>query len=290
MEHRSFYDVTLKNFAMPWTNRDQTVFAPLNDYVATVIGMVRDDVPFNQVLYGDILYVGSGAGVPAYSPANNDHYAALERGVNLKTALTRTTQSGDERPARERHRRRHDDARRRGGVLHRRHQPGDVPLHADESHVPRHGAGAGHDAPARSHPPGREPQPRRRQPRVPQQLHRLPQRHGSDGAGLRLLRLDDETAGQHRLHAGVVRPKYFNNDDTFQPGFATPDDQLGQLLAARREQPARLGSAQPGSGQGAKSLGRELAGSEAFARCQVEKVFRNVCFRAPSDDGGPRRR
>jgi hypothetical protein len=55
MEHRAFYDVTLKNFAMPWTNRDQTMFAPLNDYVATVIGMVRDDVPFNGVLSGDIL-------------------------------------------------------------------------------------------------------------------------------------------------------------------------------------------------------------------------------------------
>jgi hypothetical protein len=30
-------------------------------------------------------------------------------------------------------------------------------------------------------------------------------------------------------------------------------------------------------------MGRELAGTEQFARCQVEKVFRNVCFRAPSD-------
>ena len=35
-----FYSVTLKNFATPWTNRDQTVFAPLNDYTATVIGMI----------------------------------------------------------------------------------------------------------------------------------------------------------------------------------------------------------------------------------------------------------
>ena len=70
MEHRAFYDVTLKNFATPWTNRDQTVFAPLNDYVATVIGMVRDDVPFNLVLSDDILYTGGGTGgVPAYSPA-----------------------------------------------------------------------------------------------------------------------------------------------------------------------------------------------------------------------------
>ena len=40
-----FYNVTLKNMVIPWTNRDQTVFAPLNDYAATVIGMVRDNVP-----------------------------------------------------------------------------------------------------------------------------------------------------------------------------------------------------------------------------------------------------
>src|SRR5688572_22384200 len=46
----SFYNVTLKNMAVPWTNRDQSVFAPLNDYVATFIGMVRDDVAFNTAL------------------------------------------------------------------------------------------------------------------------------------------------------------------------------------------------------------------------------------------------
>ena len=65
---QNFYSVTLKNFAAPWTNRDQSVFVPLNDYTATVIGMVRDDVPFNTLLSGDLVYMGrSGAGVPAYS-------------------------------------------------------------------------------------------------------------------------------------------------------------------------------------------------------------------------------
>ena len=44
MQDRAFYDVTLKNFAMPWTNRDQTVFAPLNDYVATV-SRAYDELP-----------------------------------------------------------------------------------------------------------------------------------------------------------------------------------------------------------------------------------------------------
>ena len=52
MENPNFYSVVLKNFAMPWTNRDQTVFVPLNDYAATVIGMVRDNVPFNTAAVG----------------------------------------------------------------------------------------------------------------------------------------------------------------------------------------------------------------------------------------------
>src|SRR5690606_9578965 len=47
MQHPAFYNVTLKNFAAPWTNRAQSVFVPLNDYIATVIGMVRDDVSFD---------------------------------------------------------------------------------------------------------------------------------------------------------------------------------------------------------------------------------------------------
>src|SRR5690606_33644714 len=65
-EAPEFYSVTLKNFVTPWTNRDQTVFAPLNDYTATVIGMVRDNRPFNTVLSEDILYTVTGS-LPAPS-------------------------------------------------------------------------------------------------------------------------------------------------------------------------------------------------------------------------------
>lgn len=39
----------------------------------------------------------------------------------------------------------------------------------------------------------------------------------------------------------------------------------------------------PGRGEGAKTLGQELAHSDAFAECQVEKVFRTICFRSPVD-------
>ena len=89
----SFYNVTLKNMAVPWTNRDQTVFAPLNDYVATFIGMVRDDVAFNTALSADLTYTVSGS-TPAASASSNDHYANAEsNSINLFTALTPTTQS-----------------------------------------------------------------------------------------------------------------------------------------------------------------------------------------------------
>src|SRR5258706_14668871 len=37
MANKHFYNVTLKNFVAPWTNRDRTVFVPLHDYTATVI-------------------------------------------------------------------------------------------------------------------------------------------------------------------------------------------------------------------------------------------------------------
>ena len=61
MQNSAFYRVTLKNFAAPWTNRDFDQFVELNDYTATVIGMIRDDdtadyLPFTQVLSADILY------------------------------------------------------------------------------------------------------------------------------------------------------------------------------------------------------------------------------------------
>jgi hypothetical protein len=95
MDNSAFYNVTLKNFAAPWSNRDQSVFEPLNDYTATIIGMIRDQVPFNEVLSADLLYIGDPSlSVPSYSMTDNNHYKALEsQGIDLKTALVPVAQS-----------------------------------------------------------------------------------------------------------------------------------------------------------------------------------------------------
>ena len=100
----SFYNVTLKNLAAPWTNEPQTVFVPLNDYTATVIGMIRDSDPatksptstlinFHEVLFGDWIYPGNASVSTDYSPDNNNtHYEELER-TDLEATLVQGSQS-----------------------------------------------------------------------------------------------------------------------------------------------------------------------------------------------------
>ncbi|NNC66785.1 MAG: hypothetical protein HKN83_01965, partial [Gammaproteobacteria bacterium] len=79
MDNPFFINTTIKDWATPWTNRDQSVYRDLNDSTATVMGMVRDDVPFDQILYADTVYIGSAdATNEAYSVSNNDHYEDLQ--------------------------------------------------------------------------------------------------------------------------------------------------------------------------------------------------------------------
>lgn len=283
MEHRAFYDVTLKNFATPWTNRDQTVFAPLNDYTATVIGMVRDDVPFNLVLSDDILYTGSGPGVPAYSPSSNAHYEALEAsGANLKAVLARSTQSAlTGLPP---------DAT--AGVITSRAAAQSFFVAGTNRAMLRftllnHLCVDLEQVQDPTRPPDRVRQDVSRSPGGDSRLYLnncVACHAGMDPLAQAYAYYDyDETGSRLVYTPGQVRPKYFNNADTFRPGFATPDDRWDNYWRKGRNALFGWDGALPGSGQGAKSMGRELAGSERFARCQVEKVFRNVCFRPPSD-------
>jgi hypothetical protein len=93
----------------------------------------------------------------------------------------------------------------------------------------------------------------------------------------------NEVSGSIEYTDGNVQPKYFNNEETFPDGFVTPDDSWDNYW--REGQNAVIGwnPGLPGSGSGAKSMGRELAGSQAFAQCQVQKVFKAVCLRDAVD-------
>jgi hypothetical protein len=284
MDNPSFYSVTLKNLVTPWTNREQTVFAPLNDYTATVIGMVRDDVPFDQVLSGDILYVGNtGLGLPAVSASNNDHYAAMEtRGLNLLTGLQRTTQSGvyGTPPA------------ATAGVITSRAAAQSFFIAGTNRAMFRftllnYMCRDMEEVQDTSRPPDRIRQDVSRSPGGDARLflnNCVGCHSGMDPMAQAFAYYTfDDAQGRMVYTGGTVQPKYFNNDATFAFGFRTPDDAWENRW--RKGHNALLGwdPAMPGSGSGAKSLGEEFAASDGFATCQVEKVFRTVCLRNPQD-------
>ncbi|MEZ5514262.1 MAG: hypothetical protein R3F58_10380 [Steroidobacteraceae bacterium] len=280
-ENPAFYTVTLKNFATPWTNREQTVFAPLNDYTATVIGMVRDDVPFNTALSADLLYTVQASGLPAYSAVNNDHYEQAEaNGVDLKAALRPATQSqllGIPPAA-------------AAGLMTTRASAAAFFLDGTNRAMFRftlmaHMCKDLEELQDITLPNDRIRQDVSRSPGGDSRIYLnncVGCHTGMEPMTQAFAHYDfDETQNRLVYDPTRVDPKYFNNADTFKPGYVTPDDRWDNYW--RKGQNRLLGwSPQlPGTGNGAKSLGEELGNSEAFAHCQVEKVFKAVCFRAP---------
>jgi hypothetical protein len=290
-----FYNDTIRNLAAPWTNRSQSVFVPLNDYTATVIGMVRDNVPFNTVLSADILYVGTGAsGEGAYSPDNNNMYINLDAAnADLSSAaiLKQTTQSsltGIPSTA-------------TAGVWTTRgaasaffvngtnramfrftminHLCNDLPTVMDTTR-----------------PPDRIRQDVTRSPGGVSTLfltNCIGCHSGMDPMAQAFAYYNfsypaseiGATAwpiGQIVYTAGQTQPKYHINNTNFPQGFNTPDDSWNNRWRTGPNQLLGWSSALPGSGTGAKSLGTELESSYAFAACHVNQVFKTVCLRAPA--------
>lgn len=295
MDNSNFYNVTLKNFAAPWTNRDQSAFVPLNDYTATVIGMIRDRVPFNTVLSADLIYVGaSNLGLPAYSMSDNSHYVALESGGHdLKTALIPATQSGmGNLPA---------DAT--AGVMTTRAASEAFFVAGTNRAMFRftlmnHLCNDLEQVSDVTRPPDRIRQDVSRSPGGDSRIFMnscvgchsgmdpMAQAFAYYNFDASLGRLLYNRAGDIDPETGTrVQAKYLINADVFQYGFATPDDSWDNYWRIGRNSLLGWNAGLPGSGNGAKSLGQELANSEAFAQCQVRKVFRSVCLRDPGDAG-----
>jgi hypothetical protein len=284
----SFYNVTLKNMAVPWTNRDQTVFAPLNDYVATFIGMVRDDVPFNTALSADLTYTVSGVS-PAASPSNNTHYETAEtNSVNLFTALTETTQSSVQGIP----------ANATAGFLTSRAASEAFFIDGTNRAMFRftmmnHMCRDMEQVLDTSLPPDMIRQDVSRSPGGDSRLflnNCIGCHSGMDplSRAFAFYDFDNGTAdapGSMRLvyTPGTVQAKYFNNNTNFAPGFITPDDQWTNRWRKGQNSVLGFSGSLPGNGTGAKTMGQELANSNAFAQCQVEKVFKTVCFRAPGN-------
>lgn len=297
MESKHFYNTTLKLFSTPWTNKERDIFAPLNDYSATVIGMVRDDVDFRQILQADVTYVGkSDLGLPAYSNNNNNHYLAIEeRAIDLSSDLVQVSQSGlNGLPA----------SATAGVLTSRAAAKAFFYLGTNRAMLRftlmNHLCTDLEPIKDNTLPPDRIRQDVSRSPGGDSRLflnNCLACHSGMDPLAQAFayydydFNIDTDPAaeagniaynqdGTTDVTTGTrVQAKYFNNNTTFEFGFETPNDQW--INYWRHGSNRRLGwdPALSGQGSGMKSLGEELANSQAFAQCQVKKVFKNVCLR-----------
>jgi hypothetical protein len=285
----SFYNNTVRNMAAPWTNRDQSVFVPLNDYTATVVGMVRDDVAFNTLLSADIIYIGDGSGgVPAYSYSNNAMYDAMDtNNVDLQAHLVQRQQSSTTGLP----------AAAVAGVITTRGAGSAFFINGTNRAMFRftmlnHLCNDMQLVMDITRPPDRIRQDVARSPGGVSTLfltNCIGCHSGMDPmaqafAFYNFNNTDPTTAdsmGTVVYTAGQTQPKYHINNTNFPQGFNTPDDAWENRW--RTGPNAILGWNGPaGSGNGAKSLGTELESSTAFDSCQVTRVFKTVCLRAPS--------
>ena len=289
----AFYNNTVRNMAAPWTNRSQSVFVPLNDYTATVVGMVRDDVPFNTLLSADLVYIaGSGTGAPAYSPSNNNMYVSLDTNnvdLSSKTNLVSSAQSALT----------------------------GIPTAATAGVMTTRGAAQAFfmDGTNRrmfsftllnhlckdlstvldiTRPPDRIRQDVTRSPGGVSTLFLnncvgchsgmdpMAQAFAFYNFNYTVATDPMGDAGQIVYTAGQVQPKYHINNTNFPQGFSTMNDAWENRWRTGPNQVLGWSASMPGSGNGAKALGQELESSDAFASCQVTRVFKEVCLRAPN--------
>lgn len=94
-----FYNITVRDFASKMSNRSETINVPLNDFTATVIGAVRDELNSQRLLWDDITYVAdpTKAAVPATLITDilrsNNHYEALDNlRVDVSKVLKQSSQ------------------------------------------------------------------------------------------------------------------------------------------------------------------------------------------------------
>jgi hypothetical protein len=302
MEHPGFLNATVKNWVTPWTNEEFDPFQPLNDYSATVLGMIRDDVDFRLVLSGDILYVGhSGLGLPGYSHTNNNHYEQLEAsGEPYNSALQRTTQSSipDGLAV---------DAT--AGVITTRAAAKSFFKDGTNRAMFRftlinHLCRDLEDVQDATLPPDRIRQDVSRSPGGDSRVflngcltchngmdpltqafayYNYQYDDGTDPDGLSG-RLVYNAVGQTDAETGTrVQAKNLINSANFPYGYITTDDSWDNYWREGRNSYMGWDASLVGSGSGAKSMGRELAHSDAFAQCQSEKVFKVICLRDPAN-------
>jgi hypothetical protein len=298
----SFYNLVVRDFAARMSTREVTINEPFNDFIATFIGVTRDDLDARTLLTGNHFYMGnSETNVPSNIEPDlllsNNHYARLEAdNYDFASVLTRVNTQyiripgGDTVP--------HPDA---AGVItsrtfmaaHAVDGTNRRPVEFTFNQFTCFEMEEWGDATATDI-------------RVGQDIDRFPGGEGAnyqttckachsvmDGFRGAFARYDysdnfvkyapyfPSGNGRDRMQqspAGVSR-KLNINSDTFSGGFRTTDDSwVNNARGPANAQ--RFGwRGVHTSGSGVRQMASAVANSRAFSRCMVKRVYRELCRR-----------
>ena len=90
-----FYNLVVRDFAARMSTRDESINAPFSDFVATVIGVTRDEIDARKLLNGNFFYRGSidatvDSNVAQDIVRTGDHYTQLaDQNYDFSAVLTR---------------------------------------------------------------------------------------------------------------------------------------------------------------------------------------------------------
>lgn len=275
-----FYNVRIRNFAQPLSDREENPTSGLNDFVATVIGTVRDEIDARQLLTGDYLYVGpsgavDGRRIPVPSEVNNNHFDVLDaQFINLAKELKKVTPQSSTIPE-------------SAGLLTTRawgeaHYTAGTNRRAVEFTFKVFMCRTMDQMQDLS---VTDEWVRRDVDRAPGgsaltfQSKCVGCHGGMDGLGGAFSRFDFKQGAIQYYSGGRVAQKYNQNADVYPFGHITIDDSWVNYWT--KNQNEKLGWRGPLSGKGIKAFGEMISRSRGFSQCMVRRSFREVCKRDP---------
>ena len=308
IEADSFYTVSLRNWFSSWTNVAESAYVDLNDFSATAIGLIRDDLNFDQVLYGDVIYVGNDQLVSTvdstgkvttqrfltpYAPNSNQHYIDLENQLinpaNLSdtTSVARTSSISLKQFLQKKQQSTLNGITDAAGVL--------TTWGFGQAY---YSAGTNRraikfalinflcmDISALSDTSRSDFRVRRDVDRSPggnsntYKTTCVGCHAGMDALGGAFAYFDF-VKNQTTYTPGSVVSKYNKNSTVFPAGYVTTDDSWLNLWTSGPD--ASVGWNGSSLGNGAHSWGQMLSSTTAFSQCMAQRVFTKVCLRPPN--------
>lgn len=288
-----FYNITVRQFAAPMSNREESARVVLNDFIAMFVGVTRDNRDARELLSGNFLYIGN-SNDPAYkaactdrfgnydgncvytpspafdSPLSNLHYQAIDK-MNLAKYLIRIS---PQRP----------DLKDAAGVLTstawaNAHFAAGTNRRATEYALREFLCSPIQDLQDTSIGDFRVRKDVDRAPGGNPTIYQTTCRgcHAPMDAMSGAWAFFDRT---NPLESTGIRPKYSQNATIFPAGYTTKDDSWLNLFT--KNQNAALGWRGPLTGNGVAGLGKMLAESRAFSGCMAKRAFTKMCSREPN--------